>query len=73
MKITERRIILITGASSGIGRETARILARQGHTLIIHGRDVQKTKAVLAEIQKETSKGTAKSVGLLHGYLQTIS
>lgn len=48
------KIILITGASSGIGKETALTLAKQGHTVIIHGRDEAKTKAVFEEIQKET-------------------
>ncbi len=46
----EKKIILITGASSGIGKETAMTLAKQGHQLIIHGRDPEKTKNVFNEI-----------------------
>ena len=50
----ENKIILITGASDGIGKETAKALSKQGHTLIIHGRNPQKTKAVYEEIKAET-------------------
>lgn len=46
----EKNIILITGASSGIGKKTAMTLAKQGHQLIIHGRDTDKTKSVFNDI-----------------------
>lgn len=52
----EKKIIFITGASDGIGKETARTLSRQGHTLLIHGRDERKTKAVYEELVAEAGK-----------------
>lgn len=50
----EKKIILVTGASDGIGKFTATSLARQGHSLIIHGRDRHKTEAALAQIRQES-------------------
>ncbi|MEM7207450.1 MAG: SDR family NAD(P)-dependent oxidoreductase [Pseudomonadota bacterium] len=39
------KTILITGATDGIGLETAKILAQKGHTLLMHGRNAEKLAA----------------------------
>jgi NAD(P)-dependent dehydrogenase (short-subunit alcohol dehydrogenase family) len=43
--------ILITGATDGIGRQTARELAPMGARVLVHGRDPARGQAVVGEIQ----------------------
>lgn len=61
-KLSEKTI-LITGASDGIGRETARILAAKGARLILHGRNPEKLGQVIAQIREES--GNDKLVPVL--------
>ena len=42
---------LVTGASSGIGRDMAKELAKRGYNLILVARDEQKLKEVSEEIK----------------------
>ena len=48
------KTILITGSTDGIGRETAKALAKQGHIVIIHGRNKAKAEKVCEAIRSET-------------------
>ena len=45
------RICLVTGGTNGIGKSTAQELAQMGATVIIVGRDAQKTSRVVNEIR----------------------
>lgn len=42
--------ILVTGASSGIGRETAVLLSQLGASIILNGRDVSRLESTLSEL-----------------------
>lgn len=42
----EKKIILVTGATNGLGREEAKAFLTQGHTVIIHGRNRDKALRV---------------------------
>ncbi len=45
--------VLITGATSGIGRATAELFARQGHRLIITGRRLERLVLLKTELETE--------------------
>ena len=48
------KVVLITGGTSGIGRVTARELARKGATLVVVGRDPARLDAVKRELGADT-------------------
>ncbi len=45
------KVILVTGASSGLGAETARLLSREGATLFGIARDSDRLAAVFADVE----------------------
>ncbi|MGL5189824.1 SDR family NAD(P)-dependent oxidoreductase [Cetobacterium sp.] len=62
--MSDRKNILITGATDGIGLETAKKLAKLNHNLIIHGRNNEKleaTKNILVNINSEIKIKTIKA------------
>jgi NAD(P)-dependent dehydrogenase (short-subunit alcohol dehydrogenase family) len=53
--------LLVTGATDGIGLETAKVLARMGHSVLIHGRNPRKGQAALEAVRAEGNR-TARFV-----------
>ena len=50
MKRLDGKIAVITGSTSGIGRGIANMYAKEGATVIVTGRRVEKGQAVVDEI-----------------------
>ena len=43
--------VLVTGATGGIGLQTAKVLAQMGHSVLIHGRDARKGAAAVEAVR----------------------
>lgn len=54
MREIERQTILVTGATDGLGRALAVDLAGRGATVLLHGRDDERGRAALDEVQRTT-------------------
>jgi len=54
MKAVEDQVVLITGATDGLGKQVARDLAARGAAVLLHGRKREKGEAVLREIRDAT-------------------
>lgn len=55
------KIILLTGATDGIGLETAKKLASMGHTLLLHGRNETKLNDVVKNLMELPETGIIES------------
>jgi NAD(P)-dependent dehydrogenase (short-subunit alcohol dehydrogenase family) len=55
MKPIDEQVVLVTGATDGIGKGTAHELARMGATVLLHGRSQEKLDAVRQEIAAESA------------------
>ena len=51
------KTVLVTGATAGIGRQTALELAKRGAQVVLVGRDPAKTEQVVAELRAASSEG----------------
>jgi len=52
------KVVLVTGSTDGIGKETAFALARRGATVILHGKDPGRCQRTLEEAQRQTRSRT---------------
>src|SRR5256885_8920256 len=57
------KVALVTGGSSGLGQETARVLAARGAHVILTARDMPKGEAVSAGGRASSGGHTARCLG----------
>ncbi|MDX1355248.1 MAG: SDR family NAD(P)-dependent oxidoreductase, partial [Halomonas venusta] len=58
----QHRVLMITGASSGIGAATARAASREGYKLILAARSTEKLTALAQELGPENVLACALDV-----------
>jgi NAD(P)-dependent dehydrogenase (short-subunit alcohol dehydrogenase family) len=63
---------LVTGANSGIGKETARGLAGRGARVVVAGRSEEKTRAAIDEIVADTDNSNLDFIHLDLGDLASV-
>lgn len=66
------RTFLVTGANTGIGKETVRSLAGRGARVVLAGRSEEKTKAAIDEIAGETGNTDLDFLALDLGDLTSV-
>lgn len=53
----EGKVFVITGATSGLGKEAARVFTQKGGTVLMAIRNLKKGQEVIDEIKKEVPNG----------------
>src|SRR5215510_5038193 len=66
------KVALVTGGSSGLGQETARVLAERGAQVILTARDMPKGEAVAEAIRASTGNRNVEVEELELGSLKDI-
>jgi NAD(P)-dependent dehydrogenase (short-subunit alcohol dehydrogenase family) len=57
----DQQIILVTGATDGLGRAVAIDLAKRGATVLVHGRNPQRIEATMREVLAASSQKKVRS------------
>jgi NAD(P)-dependent dehydrogenase (short-subunit alcohol dehydrogenase family) len=66
------RTVIVTGANSGLGLETARALARKGASVIFACRSEEKAEAAIADVRMEHPKAALRFIALDLGNLESV-
>ena len=61
MKPIKDQVILVTGATDGLGKGIALDLAGRGATILVHGRDAKRIESTVSDIKKIAKAGSVRS------------
>ena len=67
------KTIIITGSTDGIGKLTALSLAKQGHTIYVHGRSEAKVSTVVSELKEASNNQNIKGLVADFSDLEAVS
>jgi NADP-dependent 3-hydroxy acid dehydrogenase YdfG len=62
----EGKVVVITGASSGLGEATARLLSTEGASIVLGARREDRLQALVSELTARGSKATALTTDVTH-------
>jgi NADP-dependent 3-hydroxy acid dehydrogenase YdfG len=62
----EGKVVVITGASSGLGEATARLLSAQGATVVLGARRADRVQSIADELNGSGSKALAITTDVTH-------
>jgi len=66
------KVIVITGASDGIGAAAARSLAKAGHQVVVVGRSPEKTNRIAAELRADSHVADFADLGAVRALAATL-
>jgi NAD(P)-dependent dehydrogenase (short-subunit alcohol dehydrogenase family) len=72
MALMEGKITIVTGSNTGIGKETARGLAKMGATVVLACRDAAKAEAAREDIARSTGRTDVDAIPLDLGSKESI-
>jgi NAD(P)-dependent dehydrogenase (short-subunit alcohol dehydrogenase family) len=72
MSAMANKVCIVTGANTGIGKETARGLAKAGATVVLACRNLEKAEAAREDIQRTTGRSDVRAMALDLGSVASV-